>query len=65
MLKPENVQLRTQQHLMDAEGTDYEHPNIEEINDYVNGRGYICLDIDIWFDKMQGFWRWNCKIIKK
>ena len=64
MLKIENVELRTQSHLMDAEGTDFEYPEIEEIMNYINGRGYSCSDFNIFFDHMQGFWRWNCKIYK-
>lgn len=65
MIKPENIELRTQSHLMDAEGTDDEHPNVEEIENYINEKGYVCSIINIFFDKMMGFWRWNCKIIKK
>lgn len=54
-----------------AEGTsiEYGRENIEkfkpkesEIVKMLVGEGWQPDKIDIWFDDLQGFWRWSCKI---
>jgi len=52
MLKKENVELRTQQHLMYIEGTADEKPTASEIKEYANERGYEVSDIDIFWDNL-------------
>ena len=58
----ENTEIRTQSHLMDAEGTADTKPTKSEIEFLLSKEGYSTKDIKIWFDNMQGFWRWNCTI---
>lgn len=65
MIESANVEIRNQPHLMAAEGTDDKKPVGKEIVEYLLKRGYISNNIDIWFDNMQGFWRWNCDIKPK
>ena len=49
---------------MDAEGTSDEQPTEKAIQTLLGVEGWCCDEIDIWFDDMQGFWRWNCTIKK-
>jgi len=62
IIEAKNSEIRDQAHLMDAEGTSDEQPSINEIESFLAQKGWQPNDIDIWFDNMQGFWRWNCKI---
>lgn len=57
-----NTEIRDQQHLMDAEGTSDVEPKSEDIKMLLLSENWECSNIDIWFDNMQGFWRWNCDI---
>lgn len=56
-----------------AEGTSIEHgkenidkfkPKKVEIVEMLNKEGWQPSMIDIWFDELQGFWRWSCQINK-
>lgn len=67
MIKIEDVEIRDQPHLMDAEGCHDQafQPTKAEIERLLMTQGYSCTDINIWFDKMQSLWRWTCKISVK
>jgi hypothetical protein len=63
MLKSEDVEIRTQVHLMDAEGCHDEKPTKQEIIQYLESKGFSpSSDIEIWLDSMQSLWRWICNI---
>ena len=63
-LERKNTEIRDQAHLMDAEGACDIEPTEQEIQEYLSGMGWIAYDINISYDNMQGFWRWNCDIKK-
>lgn len=63
MFKSEDIEIRDQAHLMDAEGCHDEKPTEQEIVQYLESKGFSPnSNIDIWLDGMQGFWRWVCLI---
>lgn len=63
MFKSEDVEIRTQMHLMDAEGCHDEKPTKQEIIQYLESKGFSPFsDIEIWLDSMQSLWRWICNI---
>jgi len=64
VFRPEESELRTQKHLMDAEGTTDTEPSKEAVFNYVKSRGYYADAIDVWYDTMQHVWRWSCNIIE-
>ncbi len=57
-----NTEIRSHQHLMDAEGTSDIKPKAEDIKALLLSENWESSNIEIWFDNMQGFWRWNCDI---
>lgn len=63
IIENNNSELRTQKHLMDAEGITDTEPTKDMVFDYVKSRGYYADAIDIWYDNMQSCWRWSCNII--
>lgn len=46
---------------IDASGTEPEEQDIEKLLEL---EGWKADEIDIWYDSLQKFWRWGCKIIK-
>lgn len=38
-------------------------PKESEITKILIAEGWQPASIDIWFDDLQGFWRWSCKIM--
>ena len=46
------------------EGTSYNEPNKEEIIKHAKSKGYKLNGIEIWFDNMQGFWRFSADLVK-
>ena len=58
------VEYRSQQHEMLVEGTSDFKPTENEIMEHGAKKGFFVTDIEIWFDSMQGFWRWNGNIIR-
>jgi len=46
------------------EGTSDNEPNKEEIIIHAKSKGYKLNDIEIWFDNMQGFWRFSADLVK-
>lgn len=57
------VEYRSQQHEMLVEGTADFKPTENQIMEHGAKNGFFVTDIEIWFDNMQGFWRWNGNII--
>ena len=39
-------------------------PKEADIQNLLASEGWIADEIDIWFDNLQKFWRWSCKIAK-
>ncbi len=58
------LEIRDQKHLMVAEGSDDNKIFIKDIVEVIKARGYKALNIKIWFDNLQGFWRFNSDIKK-
>ncbi len=55
-----------QTHKMWAEGTSIGEglkPKEQDIQHLLGSEGWVADEIDIWFDNLQGFWRWSCKIV--
>ena len=48
----------------DAEGTSDIEPIIDDIKSLLKIENWEGYNIDIWFDDMQGFWRWCCDICR-
>ncbi|NQY43937.1 MAG: hypothetical protein HRT87_11410 [Legionellales bacterium] len=46
------------------EGTADNEPNKKEMIEHAKGKGYKLNDIEIWFDNMQGFWRFSADLVK-
>lgn len=63
-IEDNSVEYRSQQHEMLVEGTSDFKPNENEIMEHGAKNGFFVTDIEIWFDSMQGFWRWNGNIIR-
>ena len=60
-----NTEIRDQTpDLMVAEGTSDVEPKAEDIKLLLLSEKWECSNIGIWFDNMQGFWRWNCDIAR-
>ena len=64
MIKREEVEIRDQQHLMDAEGCHENKPSARDIVRLLTKEGWRSRNLDIWFDETQGFWRWSCDIMR-
>ena len=47
-----------------AEGTSEKKPNVKDIEALLKAENWLVYDVDVWFDSMQGFWRWDCNIIR-
>ena len=54
-----------------AEGTaiwfgksDKFKPKANEIENLLKAENWLIYDLDIWYDSLQGFWRWSCKIAR-
>ena len=64
MIKREDVEIRNQAHLMEAEGSQIEKPTLLEINTLLNEEGYNSSGLGLWHDDLMGLWSWNCDIEK-
>ena len=53
------IEYRTQVHQMDIDGTSDDEPFACDIVDIVESNGFTLENLDIWFDQLQGFWRFN------
>ena len=51
-----------------AEGTSIDandtKPKEQDIQKLIELEGFKADEIDIWYDNLQKFWRWSCKIAK-
>ena len=59
-----DLEIRDQEHLMDAEGTSDDKLSEVEIVKEIKDRGYKALNIEIFYDDFQGFWRFSADIEK-
>ncbi len=62
-----HTEIFDQAHQMWAEGTSIGDgeglkPKVEDIQNLLSSEGWVTDEIDIWFDDLQKFWRWSCKI---
>lgn len=64
MINRDDVEIRNQQHLMDAEGSHNEKPTESEIVDLLKNEGYNSDGLEIWHDDLMNLWSWNCDIEK-
>ena len=68
MIDREHTEIFDQVHQMYAEGTSNNlnelEPTKEDIENLLDSEGFKAYKIEIEFDNMQKFWRWNCKISK-
>lgn len=66
MINPEDVEIKSQAHLMYAEGCHYFEckPSIDEISEYIEKKGFFMVknEFDMWHDEMMDLWRWTCPI---
>jgi hypothetical protein len=65
----QHTEIFDQAHQMWAEGTSIGEgeglePKEQDIQHLLGGEGWIADEIDIWFDNLQKFWRWSCKIAR-
>jgi len=61
-MKRENIEIRDQVHLMDAEGCHDNEPNTDDIRAHLEAEGFHARTIEVWFDDLQKLWRWRCGI---
>ena len=47
-----------------AEGTSDVKIYTLDVSRFLHKEGYHADNIDIWYDNMQGIWRWSCCIVK-
>lgn len=64
MIKRKDFEVYNQKHQMYAEGDQHPQPTEPDIMFALKLEGYAASEIDMWFDHLQGFWRWTCKIAK-
>jgi len=64
----EHTEIFDQPHQMWAEGTEvsrmHNAPTAPDIRKLLESEGWKAYEIDVWYDTLQGFWRWLCKISK-
>lgn len=58
----ENTEICDQAHQMFAEGTSDIEPKEIDIQKMLAEELLAVDEIEIFFDNLQGFWRWSCKI---
>ena len=59
------IEMRTQSHIMNAEGTATNEPCKEEIERAINRRGYKCKNISISHDGLHQIWRFTAKLTEE
>jgi hypothetical protein len=59
-----DTEIFSQAHEMYAEGTSDTEPTKDEITELLSEESWEAYDIEIFYDNLQGFWRWYCLIIK-
>jgi len=57
-----DVEVRSQAHLMDAEGMQPTQPQESEIIEILKNEGWIATNIDIDFDDVMQLWTWTADI---
>jgi len=56
------LEIRDQKHEMFAEGSADKKPTTHMILERIKERGFMASNIDIFYDKLQRFWRFTAKI---
>ena len=57
-----DVEIRTQAHLMDAEGLQDAEPQEAEIIEFLKNEGWVASNVDIGFDNVMHLWAWTADI---
>ena len=57
-------EYRTRSWEMWLEGTADNKPSEDTIISHAKAKGYSLSDISIWFDQLQGFWRFSADLKK-
>ena len=57
------IEIRERSWEMWLEGTSYKEPSRNEIVEYALTYNYKTRNLEVWFDNMQKFWRFNADII--
>jgi hypothetical protein len=60
-----DFEIRDQKHLMDAEGCQDDKPSAREIVAALKTEGFRPRNLDIFYDRMQGLWRWHCGLLRE
>ncbi len=63
-MKRDDVEIRDQIHLMDAEGRQADEPSETEIKAVIEGEGFLAKNVRKQFDELQNDWAWSCDIQK-
>jgi hypothetical protein len=56
-------EYRLQEWEMWLEGTSDNKPNKDEIIKHAKSKGYKLNKLNMWFDNMQGFWRFGANLV--
>ena len=56
------LEIRDRPSQMWAEGTSDIRPTLDDIFDKIEERGFNAWEVKVWFDHMQGFWRFSADI---
>lgn len=57
-------EFRDSVHEMLLEGTSYDEPNESEIKEHCLHKGYESQNLEIWFDNLQKFWRFDANLVR-
>mgnify|MGYP006883097675 CR=1 FL=1 len=58
------LEIRSDKHLMNAEGTATEKPSDFYIEDEIKKRGFDCENISVSHDGLQQTWRFTARLIE-
>ena len=63
-MKNEYYEYRDRDWEMWLEGSSDDKPNESEIIEHAKSKGFELKNIEIWFDNLQKFWRFNADLIR-
>ncbi len=63
-MKRIDFEIRDQEHLMDAGGSQDKKPTVREIVAGLNSEGFRPRNLEIWRDDLQGLWKWSCGLLR-
>ena len=64
IIKKMEYEYRDRDWEMWIEGSSNEKPNKSEIIEHVKSKGFELKNIEIWFDNLQKFWRFNADLVR-